>query len=93
MKKKKKHMLVKSVTDRLQLPKDMMFGVPILTITGQNDLTVENYKGILEYREDKIRLSLKQGQVEICGTHLKIEYYTGEDMKISGQIDKLEYGR
>ena len=62
-------------------------------ITGQNDLTVENYKGILEYREDKIRLSLKQGQVEICGTHLKIEYYTGEDMKISGQIDKLEYGR
>ena len=92
-KKKKKHMLVKSVTDRLELPKDMMFGVPILTITGQNDLTVENYKGILEYREDKIRLSLKQGQVEICGTHLKIEYYTGEDMKISGQIDKLEYGR
>ena len=54
-------MLVKSVTDRLELPKDMMFGVPILTITGQNDLTVENYKGILEYREDKIRLSLKQG--------------------------------
>ena len=86
-------MLVKSVTDRLELPKDMMFGVPILTITGQNDLTVENYKGILEYREDKIRLSLKQGQVEICGTHLKIEYYTGKDMKISGQIDKLEYGR
>ena len=85
-------MLVKSVTDRLELPKDMMFGVPILTITGQNDLTVENYKGILEYRQDKIRLLLKNGQLEITGRNLKIDYYTNDDMKITGQVDKLEYG-
>lgn len=93
MRKKKNHTLTNTVAKRLELPKDLMLGVPIITVTGQNDLTVENYKGILEYREDKIRLSLKQGQVEICGARLKIEYYTSDDMKISGQIEKLEYGR
>ena len=68
-----------------------MFGAAIITVTGRNDLMVENYKGILEYHQDKIRLSLKQGQVEIAGDQLKIEYYTSEDMRITGRIDRVEY--
>ena len=69
-----------------------MLGEPIVTITGRNDLLIENYKGILEYLPDKIRLSLKRGQIEIQGKTLKIEYYTNDDMRISGRIDKIEYG-
>ena len=79
------------MTKRLELPKDLMFGAAIITVTGRNDLMVENYKGILEYHQDKIRLSLKQGQVEIAGDQLKIEYYTSEDMRITGRIDRVEY--
>ncbi len=35
---------------------------------------------------------LKNGQLEITGRNLKIDYYTNDDMKITGQVDKLEYG-
>ena len=54
-------------------------------------MTVENYRGILEYETSLIRLSLKHGQIQIFGKELNIDYYTNDDMKISGRIDKIEY--
>ena len=51
-----------------------MLGASVVTVTGRTDLVIENYKGILEYRQDKIRLLLKHGQLEITGRELKIDY-------------------
>lgn len=79
------------VTDNLNLPKDLMLGEAIVSITGRSDMTVENYRGILEYETTLIRLSLKHGQIQISGKALKIDYYTNDDMKISGRIDKIEF--
>ena len=86
-------MLTKTVTDRLELPKDMMFGVPILTITGQNDLTVENYKGILEYEEFYIKLSTKIGLININGFNLTLEQVTEDDISIKGKIESVSIER
>ena len=86
------HKLTRQLTKSLELPGDLMLGASIVTVTGRRDLAIENYKGILEYRQDKIRLLLKNGQLEITGRNLKIDYYTNDDMKITGQVDKLEYG-
>lgn len=79
------------VTDQLKLPKDLMLGEAIVTVTGRSDITVENYRGILEYGPEVIRLSLKHGQIRLSGKGLSIDYYTSDDMKISGMIDRIEY--
>ena len=92
MRKEKREQLTRQLTKSLELPRDLMLGASIVTVTGRRDLAIENYKGILEYRQDKIRLLLKNGQLEITGRNLKIDYYTNDDMKITGQVDKLEYG-
>lgn len=92
MRKEKREQLTRQLTKSLELPGDLMLGASIVTVTGRRDLAIENYKGILEYRQDKIRLLLKNGQLEITGRDLKIDYYTNDDMKITGQVDKLEYG-
>ena len=88
----RKEKMTRQLTKSLELPGDLMLGASIVTVTGRRDLAIENYKGILEYRQDKIRLLLKNGQLEITGRNLKIDYYTNDDMKITGQVDKLEYG-
>ncbi len=80
------------MTEQFHLPKDLMLGEAIVTIVGQSDITVENYRGILAYDSGKICLSLKHGQIEISGWALNIDYYTNDDMKISGNIEKVEYG-
>lgn len=74
-----------------EFPKDVVLGQPIVTVLGQTELTVENYRGILEYTETEIRLQTKTGQIRMAGQHLCVEYYTGDDMKITGQIDRIEY--
>ena len=81
----------RQIVHRLELPKDLMFGAALVHITGQSEMEVENYKGILEYGAERIRLSIKGGQMEIAGRSLKIDYYTNEDMKISGQIQQISY--
>ena len=56
------------------------------------NITVTN-TGILEYTGERILLQAKTCQVCLEGTRLSIDYYTNEDMKISGNISALRYLR
>ena len=73
------------------VPKDVAMGLPILTITGTNDLCVENYRGMTEYTDQIIRLQSKSGQTKITGKKLEVIYYTNDEMKIHGHIRTIEY--
>ncbi|NLL77502.1 MAG: sporulation protein [Clostridiales bacterium] len=84
---RKKEIIVES----LKLPKDSMLGASIVTITGNTDAFVENYRGILEYSEELILLQGKTCQISIIGKKMSIDYYTNEDMKISGYIECIRY--
>ena len=79
------------VVESLRLPKDSLIGASIVTITGNMDVFVENYKGIIEYTSQVILLQGKTCKIEICGKRLNIVYYTNEDMKISGCIEAVRY--
>ena len=79
------------VVESLKLPKDSMLGASIVTVTGNSEAFVENYRGIIEYTSQVILLQGKTCRIEICGKRLSIVYYTNEDMKISGWIDQIRY--
>ncbi len=79
------------VSDMSGMPKDVTLGAPILTVTGQMELLVENYRGILEYTECMIRIQTRIGQIRILGKRLTIEYYTCDEMKITGKIVEIKY--
>lgn len=79
------------VVESLKLPKDSVLGASIVTITGNSDIFVENYKGIIEYSEELILLQGKNCKIELNGKRLSIVYYTNEDMKISGRLESIRY--
>lgn len=79
------------IVESLKLPKDTMLGAAIVTITGNREAFIENYKGILEYTTESIVLQGKNARICFEGSSLSIDYYTNEDMKISGKIDALRY--
>lgn len=79
------------VVDSLKLPKDLLLGASIVTLTGNHEAWIENYKGIIEYSSSCIMLQGKSGQICIEGKRLSIDYYTNEDMKISGFIEAVRY--
>lgn len=79
------------VSDVSGMPKDVILGAPILTVTGQMELLVENYRGILEYTERIIRIQTRIGQIRILGIKLQVEYYTNDEMRITGKISEIKY--
>ena len=83
----KKEALVES----LNLPKDICMGAIRVTLTGSHEAWIANYRGILEYTGELILLQGKTCQVCFEGTGLSIDYYTNEDMKISGCITCVRY--
>ncbi len=79
------------IVESLKLPKDTMLGAAIVTITGNREAFIENYKGIIEYTTESIVLQGKNCKICFEGKRLSIDYYTNEDMKISGSIDTVRY--
>ena len=77
--------------ETLQLPKDVCLGTIRVTLTGNTEVWIENYKGLLEYSENTVLLQGKNCQVCFEGASLTIDYYTNEDMKISGCIQSVRY--
>ena len=90
-----KHNKLKSVkqnmVETLELPKDLMYGDSIVTITGRREVPIENYKGILEYTGEYIKIQTKNAKLTVYGKKLSIEYYTNEDMKVVGFVKSIEY--
>ena len=79
------------IVESLKLPKDTMLGAVIVTITGNREAFIENYKGIIKYTTESIVLQGRSCKICLEGKGLSIDYYTNEDMKISGSIDAVRY--
>ncbi len=80
-----------ALADTLKLPKDICLGAIKVELTGNREAWIENYRGILEYTDSQILLQGKSCQVSFEGTGLSIDYYTNEDMKVSGCIACVRY--
>ncbi|MFI3200934.1 MAG: YabP/YqfC family sporulation protein [Eubacteriales bacterium] len=77
--------------DSLSLPRDFMLGASLVTMIGNMEVIIENYKGILDYTEEYILIQGKTSQIQVLGKKLSINYYTNEDMKITGRIQSVSY--
>lgn len=86
-----KESLREKMINSLELPRDLMLGAAILTVTGNREVLIANYKGILEYEDSFIRVQAKNCRILISGAHLAIDYYTNEEMKITGMITDILY--
>ena len=74
-----------------QLPRVISDGAVLVSVTGQEEVYVENYKGIIEYTSTRLCLQTKHCKLEIQGECLCITYYTGDEMKITGRIEQINY--
>lgn len=86
---KKKGMLKKSLVTALEVPEDLAYKAPIVTITGNSCMSVENYRSILRYTKEEIVILTARGRVEIHGKQLCIPCYSPWEMQVSGKIIKV----
>jgi len=89
--KKDKLTLKEKVSEALELPKELILDIPKITLVGNKQLLVENYKGIIEYEDNKIRLKTHEGVIKLEGTNMIIKEITSEDIMVNGKISLIEF--
>ncbi|QZY56550.1 sporulation protein YqfC [Crassaminicella profunda] len=80
-----------SVSELLELPKDIMLDLPRITLLGKLQLYIENHKGIIEYSDTRIRVNTKSGVIRITGRELSIKTIVTEEIIICGQVENIEF--
>lgn len=79
------------VADALELPKEVLLNLPLISLIGKEEVGVENFKGILEYHEETVRVNTTAGVLRIQGQGLKLKQLTAEQILVTGQIKTLEF--
>ena len=77
----------------LEIPQEVYTNTPKITITGFNEIILENYKGILEYEEFFASISTYIGVININWYNINLEKMTNDDIKITGKIESIELER
>lgn len=75
----------------LEMPKEVVSNEPKITISGFNEMLIENYKNILEYEEFYIKLNTYIGIININGFNLNLEKVSTDDIMVTGKIDSIDF--
>ncbi|WP_071460171.1 sporulation protein YqfC [Bacillus massilinigeriensis] len=79
------------MTQRMDLPQDVMMDLPRITMIGQIHIYIENHRGLLAFSDRELRLLLKQGQLLVKGKAFVIKTIMPEEILLEGQIDQVTY--
>lgn len=91
MKSKKKRSY--KIDKLLEIPKEVYSDTSKMTIIGFNEIVIENFIGILEYENYFVRIKTHIGIVNLNGYNLNLENLTNDDIKVTGQIESIEFER
>lgn len=87
----RREIISKAMADFLEIPGDLVLDIPKLTITGREELYLENHKGIIEYSTVRMRINLSRGFLEIIGDNLEIQALMPDEMRVIGDISSIKF--
>lgn len=75
----------------LDLPEDLVHGVPRMILTGDMRLSIENHRGVDLFTSELLRLRLEEGKLEVAGQNLVIRSILREEVEIEGTIERIQF--
>lgn len=89
------NLLKKTINERvaeiLSLPKDMGGVSTVLKTVDNTFLSIDGYRGIIEYTETALRINCAKFIIKINGTDLILKEASSEFICVSGNISSIEY--
>ena len=87
MKKKlKKMQRSMEIADALELPPDVFPNIPKIAVIAGKKAVVHNFRGIIEYDDEKVNLSTACGIFSIAGEGLCIKTLTDDEITLDGKV-------
>jgi len=79
------------IVKALELPKEILLNIPKIILLGNKSVVIENYKGILLFEDDTIKVNTNSGILGVSGRKLKITEINADDLLIEGRIKTIEF--
>lgn len=93
--KKAVYKLKKGIKERIaeicDMPKDIVMDLPRLVFLGNRELQINNYKGLLEYSTEVIRIATNNKQIIINGEDLHITRLLADTVFIGGKFSTVNF--
>lgn len=83
--------LREKIADAVDISKDVILNAALINIIGNREMTIENYRAIIEYTDELIRIKTSQHTLKISGKKLEIRVITQELLHITGMIKNVEF--
>lgn len=87
----RKNDLKKDISTAFEIPKEIVLDMPFISLRGNNEAVVENYKGIIEYSSEKIRINTSVGVLKFAGSKMAIKCLDLNNIIITGCIEHIEF--
>lgn len=81
--------LKSKIVEQLEIPKDAVLNIPRITIAGDQELCIENHKGIVEYSDTVIRINVGTGIIKVVGENLSIHSILTDELLIEGKLKNI----
>ena len=81
----------KSITEALGLPKEIIFGLPYITLSGKDEIIIENHKGLITADACLLKAKSACGVICVCGKDLFLKEIAPNYIKLAGNIEKVEF--
>ncbi len=79
------------VADTLNISKEIIMDTSKIVAIGNREITIENYRGIIEYTNCSIRLISNPYIIKISGVCLDIKTMTQDFLYITGKINSVAF--
>lgn len=73
------------------LPPDLVAGLPHIEMMGNTHFYMERHRGILSYSGEEIAINGEKGILRVFGEGLELTSMTGDQLRIKGNIIKVEW--
>lgn len=81
------------LVQKFDLPRDIMFNLPKITIIFDNEIIIEGHKGIFMFTENEIQVNTKLGVIILMGENLEILYIGGSTIILKGNFESVLYDK
>ncbi|MFZ5596856.1 MAG: sporulation protein YqfC [Bacillota bacterium] len=83
----------RQVSDILEIPSDIIMDLPKVVMVGDIQLFIENHRGIVEYTEECVRVSVGDYELEVTGERMVLKNLLPEEIFLEGKIKSVRFVR
>mgnify|MGYP005786447471 CR=1 FL=1 len=81
----------KGLSEGIELPNEIVLNVPLITIIGRSKIVIENFKNIVQYSNEIIKINTSCGVFKVAGKNLFLKELNKNKILIKGTLSQFEF--